>query len=208
MSGWQVLREKYAEAPPSGERRTGAMQRALEARSIMIAPWPGGDDREPDRAIEVEREIELIQEIIGSARNLRGELNMPPSEKIELYLETPDERRAALLDRHREMIETLASVDTLHIGEQHGEGGHWASAMVHDISVVIPISEELRAQEIERLTKEIKRAEADEQRLRKKLENENFVSKAPKEVVDREREKHERAATELEGLRKRLERLQ
>ncbi|KPL08250.1 valine--tRNA ligase [candidate division BRC1 bacterium SM23_51] len=205
---WQVLRERYGNAPTNGERHVGAMLRSIASPSIMVAPWPGGDERAADRAPEVETEMALLQEIVGCARNLRGELNIAPSERLDLHVATPDVGRRALIERHRAMIETLVTVGEISIGAELPSGeGHWAMGMVHDIAVALPISAELHERELERLPKELRRVEAEEQRLREKLANEKFTSRAPEEVVEREREKHERAASELEGLRRRLKAL-
>ena len=220
---WQVLRERYVGQVgnrSAGVGRVGnrsslnsatddphvaAMLRSLASVSIMIAPWPSADEVAADRAPEVEREMELLQEIITCARNLRGELNIVPGEKLDLYISTPDAGRRELAERHRPMIFSLLPVSDLHIGVEakHGQG-HWAMGMVHDIAIALPISEELHARELARLQKELARAEAEERRLREKLANANFISRAPAEVVEREREKHDRAASELDGLRRRL----
>jgi len=205
---WQALRERYGQASEGGAGRVAAMLRSLGAASIMVAPWPGGKGLAADRAPEVESDMELMQEIVGCARNLRGELNIAPGERLDLYLSTPDGGRRALVERHRAMIATLLPVGEVHIGAEgrHGEG-HWAMGMVHDVAVAMPISEEMHARELARLTKELGRAEGEERRLREKLANEGFTGRAPEEVVEREREKHERVAAELDGLKRRLEAL-
>jgi valyl-tRNA synthetase len=205
---WQVLRERYGQAPESREGRVAAMLRSLGSASIMVAPWPAGEEVATDRAPEVESDMELMQEIVGCARNLRGELNIAPGERLDLYVSTPDESRRTLVQRHRAMITTLLPVGEIHIGAeaQHGRG-HWAMGMVHDVAIAMPISEEMHGRELARLTKELGRAEAEERRLRQKLANEAFMGKAPQEVVEREREKHDRVAAELEGLKRRLEAL-
>jgi valyl-tRNA synthetase len=79
--------------------------------------------------------------------------------------------------------------------------------MVHDIHVALPISAELHAREMERLTKELRRVESEVMKLGQKLANENFTSRAKPEIVERERERHARLASESAGLRKRLESL-
>jgi valyl-tRNA synthetase len=205
---WQAVRERYGGAPPTNERRVAAMLRSLGSRSIMIAPWAGGDVVASDRAPEVESDMALLQEIVGCARNLRGELNISPGERLELYVSTPDAGRRDLVERHRRLIETLLPVNATRIGEKAPiETGHWAMGMVHDIAIAMPISEELHARELARLTKDIARVEAEERRLRDKLANEGFTSRAPAEIVERDRDKHERAASELEGLKRRLDAL-
>jgi valyl-tRNA synthetase len=213
---WQVVRERYGgrgatcSVQPSfaKEQRIAAMLRSLASPSIMVAPWPSGDVAAADRAPEIESAMVLMQEIIGCARNLRGELNIAPGERLDLYVSTPDANRRAVIERHRAMIETLLPVGAIHIGaEARRAEGHWAMGMVHDIAIALPISEELHARELARLTKEISRLEAEERRVREKLANENFTSRAPQEVVEKEREKHERVASELAGLKRRLEAL-
>ena len=213
---WQVLRERFgngraeccAQSSMSKEPRIVAMLRSLASPSIMVAPWPGREAIATDRAPDVENDMALLQEIVGCARNLRGELNIAPSERLDLYITTPDAGRRSLIESHRRMIATLLPIGEIHIGaETPTHAGHWAMGMVHDIAIALPISEELHARELARLTKELGRIEAEERRLREKLANEGFTSRAPQEVVEREREKHDRVAAELAGLKRRLEAL-
>ena len=224
---WQVLRERYQAAgrpdspvgqeirdnrvPSAGsgpDRRVKAMLQSLASPSIMVAPWPSSEEMAADRAPKVESDMALLQEIVGCARNMRGELNIAPSERLDLYISTPDANRRTLIERHQAMIETLLPVGKIHLGaEAPTHTGHWAMGMVHDIAIALPISEELHARELTRLTKEMGRLESEERRLSEKLANENFTSRAPREVVEKEREKHERVASELAGLRRRLESL-
>jgi len=204
---WQALRGRYGDSPSSGERRIAAVLKSLRSASIMIAPWPGLDEEaEADRAPEIEETMSLLQEIVGCARNIRGELDIAPGERLDICISTPDASRRSLIERHKDMVVALAGARSVRIeAAPPSGGGHWAAGMVHDVTVAIPISAELRAREMERLAKEVKRTEAEERRLREKLSNEKFLSRAPKEVVERERERHERVAAELEGLRRRLE---
>ncbi|MBM3333731.1 class I tRNA ligase family protein, partial [Candidatus Sumerlaeota bacterium] len=210
---WQALRDRFLTSDllpltSAVERRVAAMLRSLASPSIMVAPWPGKDVIADDLSADVESDMALLQEIVGCVRNLRGELNIAPSQTLDVHISTPDAERRALIERHRSMIETLLPVGALHFGaDASHDQGHWAVGMVHDIAIALPISAELHAQELERLNREIERVEAEERRLREKLANENFTSRAPGEVVEREREKHDRAASELEGLKRRLESL-
>jgi len=210
---WQVVRERYQavgtpDSPVGQDRRVKAMLRSLALPSIMVAPWPSVEAVASDRVPEVEADMALMQEIVGCARNLRGELNIAPSERLDLYISTPDANRRSLVERHRAMIATLLPVGEIHIGAEakHTEG-HWAMGMVHDIAIALPISEELHTRELARLTKEMGRLETEERRVREKLANESFTSRAPQEVVEKEREKHDRVASELAGLKRRLEAL-
>jgi len=214
---WQGVRERYGRTgilpSPCREKRVAAMLKSLASPSIMVAPWTSRDIVADDHAPEVENDMALLQEIVGCVRNLRGELNIAPSERLDLCLSTPDSNRRTLIESHRTMIKTLLPVGEICISgvraihELPSRTGHWAMGMVHDIAIALPISEELHARELARLTKEMTRLESEERRLREKLANEGFISRAPQEVVEREREKHDRAASELAGLKRRLEAL-
>jgi valyl-tRNA synthetase len=99
------------------------------------------------------------------------------------------------------VFSTLANVQD----HEKMDGSFTATLPAGDVVVEIALSEELRREEIERLSKEISRVESEAKRAEGKLSNEKFVERAPPEVVASEREKLDRNSALLETLKMRLD---
>lgn len=195
---WQKIRAAWGEAA-GGE---GDTARALAAESVMVAPWPGeGAGRAMDagdRAL-----MELVQEVIGRIRNIRGEMNVPPGTPVDVEVVCPSEARRTALASGEAYLRGLVKLGELRFGEGPTLEGFSATAVIEDVAVHVYLPEELRQQEIQRLDKEIARVEKGVAGAEKKLANEKFLANAPEHVVASERERLAGLKTELEALKSR-----
>lgn len=176
-----------------------------EDESIMIAPFPRQDDRWIDK--ETESEMGFIQRLIESIRNIRGEMGIAPSKEIQLKIRFHDKRRASSIDKYTSYVLRLARVaDIERIDGKQPKSS--ASAVVDGEEIFVPLEGIIDVDlERARLEKEIARLQAMLEDVRKKLTNESFMTKAPREVVDREQEKLRNFTVTLEKLRHNLEQL-
>lgn len=210
---WQITRERYATAGEglTGEPRSRLVSQffaALQKQSLMIADWVEGLDHQYIHD-GVEQQMALIQEVIYCVRNIRGEMNIPPSMATDIYITTADASRRSLLASHEIYLKNLINVNTLEIRERLDVPIRFASiGVVHDIEVAIPLPEDLRAKEIVRLHKEITKARTEETSLRKKLQNEKFLAKAPAEVIAAQKAKLEQIQCERVKLESKLQQIQ
>lgn len=165
-----------------------------EGESISVSEFPRYDESLIDE--KAEKDIELLQNIITGIRNIRGEMNIPPSTKIKAYLKTE-----SLTESQREYIKLLARVNELVVDPQLEKPHASASVVFKDCDIFIPL-EGLIDLEVERkrLEKEIARLEGLVKSVDKKLSNENFVSKAPQDVVEKEKVKQRDWKNSLEKL--------
>ena len=174
--------------------------------SIMVAQYPSVDTSCIDK--ETEAEMAFVQNIINSVRNIRGELSVPPSKEINLIINFADNTKEDILKKYRGYFQRLARVteiQTLRDGEKPRNA---ASAVVDGGEVFIPLEGLIDlAAERERIRKEVTRLQGMVDSTQKKLANESFVSRAPGDVVDKEREKLETFRANLVKLQKNLERL-
>jgi valyl-tRNA synthetase len=174
--------------------------------SIMIAPFPVADRGLIDT--KTEKEMEFVQDVINNVRNVRGELSVPPSKEISLLIHFTEPEKSAIVKKYRNYFQRLArvtSIEELINGEKPAQS---ASAVVDGGEVFIPLIGIIDFDaERERITKEIIRVEGMLSGIERKLNNESFISKAPKDVVDNERNKLETFRRNLEKLRANLERL-
>jgi valyl-tRNA synthetase len=128
--------------------------------------------------------------VIGGIRNIRGEMDVPPSKQIAVILSCDSEASQLLMKHNESAIISLARVSDLAIG--HGiEKPEDASIQVAgDVHIYVPLKGLVDvAAEEERLLKEIGKIDKEIEMFSKKLESPAFVDRAPAEIVAKERQK-------------------
>ena len=152
--------------------------------------------------------MELVQGIIVAVRTIKAELNISPGHKVGLMLHPVDEAQAALLESCRQMMTTLARLEDLQIGAGLHAPKASASSVVGGCQVIVPLKGAVDlAGELARLDKEMAKLEKDLVGVQSKLHNESFVSRAPAQVVERERARAEQlldAKAKMQALRQRF----
>ena len=175
-----------------------------EEGNIMVKDFPEARDDFlfPEETANIDRMIDVIRAI----RTRRNEMNVPPSRKAKVILETkfPEAFRDA-----GAFFERLASASSLELTDAYADDEGQAVRIVTDSATAhIPLADIIDFEaERKRLTGELENAEAEIARAESKLANENFVSRAPAKVVDAEREKLARNREKLEGIRTALAKL-
>ncbi len=154
-----------------------------EGESIVIAEYPKVDENQIDE--RAEEEMEFVQDIINSIRNIRGEMNIPPSKKIKAFIKS-----SAVAQHQVDYIKKLAKVEDLNVDEKMQRPKGSASAVLKHCEIYIPL-EGLIDLDVERarLQKEISRIQGSLARIEKKLANEKFINNAAPEIVEKERNK-------------------
>jgi valyl-tRNA synthetase len=170
-----------------------------ENESIMIAESPKPDPRYDDEAVA--DEMGLIIEVVTALRNIRGEMNLPPGEQITALFRTKSEEVEKRLRESQSFIQSLALVNRFKFGGDLEKPLHSAFAAVRDVEIFIPMERSRMEEEAKRLQKEILKIEKESALVMKKLSNDQFLSKAPPEIVQEVREK----ALEFRIQRDRLE---
>ncbi|MBQ9405559.1 MAG: valine--tRNA ligase [Desulfovibrio sp.] len=137
--------------------------------------------------------MEFLQNTIVAVRTIKAELGISPGHKASLILHPVDAAQNALLEENRSCIVTLARLETLTIDATAPAPRASASAVVDGCQVIVPLKGmvDLHA-ELARLDKELAKVENDLVLTNKKLHNESFMSRAPADVVNRERERAEK----------------
>ena len=154
-----------------------------EGESIMISDWPVYKE-EFDFNVE-EQEMDRIMEAVRAIRNRRAEMNVPPSKKAKYFIATAYKDT---FEKAGIFMQRLASCSEAEIGDSFEIDGA-VCIVTADAKIYIPLGELVDFdQEIARLNKEKEKVLKDLEFIDKKLNNENFVAKAPKAVVDGQRE--------------------
>ena len=170
--------------------------------SIMVAPFPGARPERIDAAAEAE--MDLVFRAIDGARSVRGEVNLPPNQRVPLVLIPRDQKIRSLLDKHARAFQHLANAAPVELLQPKGQRPRQAAVHVEpEVEVHLPLEGLIDfAAERARVEKEMAAADAELQKLRGRLENKGFVERAPKEVVEKDRVRSE----ELIGKREKLAR--
>ncbi len=155
--------------------------------SISVAPWPRPDRRAEDP--DALGEFGLVQEVVGAIRGIRAEYGIQPGQTVRAVVSQEDGKLSAALERERATVLRLAKVSQLSFGESSERvGGH--AVLSDGTAVFVPLGDAIDvSRECGRLGTEVERLTRLLQSQEKKLENQQFVSRAPVEVVDRERQK-------------------
>ncbi|MDZ7765805.1 MAG: class I tRNA ligase family protein [Melioribacteraceae bacterium] len=170
-----------------------------EGESISISKFPEPEESKIDKTAE--EEIEFMQSVVTAIRNIRGEMNIPPSKQIDVYL-----KAGKITDVQKRYIQSLVRVENLFVDANLDKPKASASSVVKGCDVYIPL-EGLIDLEVERqrLEKEINRLEGLLTGVGKKLSNEKFVNNAPAEVVDKEKAKQYDWTEQVDKLKKILD---
>ena len=177
-----------------------------EGKSIMIAPWPKADDKLIDDTVE--KQMTVIMDVIKSIRKMRAEVNAAPGHKAPATV-LVDEELKDVFKSHASYIQQLGTVDDLTIGGMDDAAPENAmAAVVNSAKVYLPLKGLIDVEkELARLQKELDGAEKEAKRAAGKLGNQNFLSKAPAEVVEKEKTKQAEVLARIDGLKERMETL-
>jgi valyl-tRNA synthetase len=174
-----------------------------DEKSILDSTLPGSKAYPVDEALEAE--VEQFQQLVGAIRNIRGELAIPPGDVCEVRFRTAE---MDFLKRYFDDLQFLTRIEpTLQAGPDVEHPTASSSAIVGGIEAILLWPENVKGREIARLEKHLDKLEKGYASLEKKLSSEGFTSKAPADVVARERERQEQMGNELRTLRERLEKL-
>ncbi len=165
-------------------------------KSIALAAFPQPDDKRIDLAAETE--MSILQDLIVSVRNLRAELKVEPKTKVPIEVFAHDPETGILIERNKEAIKRLASVDSINdgVGQQRASQPPSRATARFDVRVIYEKKIDVAA-ERDRLTKELEKMEKEIANGQRQLSNEGFLAKAPANVVEGLRKR----AGELAGLR-------
>ncbi|WP_068774138.1 valine--tRNA ligase [Paenibacillus sp. FJAT-26967] len=174
-----------------------------EGDTITLAAWPAYDEK--FEAADAVREMELLMDVIRAVRNIRAEVNVPMSKKVELLVKpsTPDAQ--TILSRNEEYIRRFCSTSELSISMDIASPDKAMTAVVTGAELFFPLAGLIDiGQEVARLEKEIQTLNGEVSRIEKKLSNEGFIAKAPAKVIEEEKAKMADYAEKRDKVQARL----
>jgi len=165
----------------------------------MVAEFPKPDDGYDDESVA--DEMGLIIEVTNGLRNIRGEMNLPPGERITALLRTKDGEVEKRLRENQSFIQSLALVEAFEFGRNLEKPLYSAFVAVRGVEIFVPMEKSRMEEEARRLQKEIAKIDKESTFVLKKLSNEQFLSKAPRDIVEEVKGK----AKEFHSQREKLE---
>jgi len=152
------------------------------------------------------QEMDWVVELVKGVRSIRAEMNVPPSVKVQLVLKDASDESAARIERNRDAIMTLARLSSINTSDVLPKRS--AQFVLGEATVGLPLGDVIDfAKERARLEKELKKAQDEIARFDAKLNNEQFVSRAPEDVLTEQREKRAEASALAARLSEAVKRL-
>jgi valyl-tRNA synthetase len=167
------------------------------AQMLITAPWPDHDRIEPDE--DAAAEMDWIVRLISEIRTVRSEMNVPPAAQLTMMMRDAAPASRQRLATHLELIRRLARLDKVAVDGAVPKGA--VQLVIDEATVVLPLADVIDiGKEHARLAKDIAKITSEAGKLESKLANEQFVAKAPPEVIEEQRERLAEARQALQKL--------
>lgn len=171
---------------------------ALQAQCCMTSPFPKAF--KIPAAKKTETEFNYLKEFIYALRNVRGEMNLSPGVKTDLYVESNHEN---LINEHKTLLSALIPINHIHFN-QKCPSSFYSTARFEQTTIVIPLPQEFLQKEKERLLKEQHKKMINLEGLKEKFSNPSFVERAPAELVQKQKDLIEQTTIELQTIEDKL----
>ncbi|MFT7561402.1 MAG: valyl-tRNA synthetase [Flavobacteriales bacterium] len=178
---------------------------AAEGDTIMLSAYPEADQALIDQ--QALTDIEWVKDVILAIRNIRGEMNIPPSKLMPILLTNPSDTDKRCIENNGQFLLKLAKIESIDIID--GEPPLSATAFVGELEIHVPMAGLIdKEAEISRLQKEHDKHTKSLSALSGKLSNKKFVDNAPAEVVEKERNKLAEVETSLGKITDQIAKIQ
>ena len=173
---------------------------------LIVSPWP---DYHPELVdSKAEKTMGFLQDIIIAVRTIRSQMNVPPSKKADMVVRMHGDSKF-VLEKYGDVIKSLCGVREISVGEFLDKPPHSAVVVIRDMEIFLPLGGLIDVVlEQERLEKRETDLKVYISNIQKKLSKRDFLSRAPKEVIEREEKKLIEMNNELKMLTINLEILQ
>ena len=178
-----------------------------EEETIMLSKWP--EYKNEWNFPTEEAAIEHCKDLVKAVRNVRTQMDVPPSRKAKLVIVSEDQAVRRVFEDNKEVYVNLAFTSEIAVqADKSGVGEDAVSAVIPDAVVYLPLEDLVDFEkEKERLLKEKDRLEKELERSRKMLGNEKFVSKAPAAKIQEEKDKQAKYEQMMAQVLQRLEQM-
>jgi valyl-tRNA synthetase len=167
--------------------------------SLMLEPFPSADSSKIDESAS--DEMEWVKAFVLGIRSIRGEMDIAPGKPLAILVQDASAQDQTRLNEHRATLNSLARLESVEVLTADTTAPESATALVGSMKILIPMAGLIdKDAELQRLQKEIGKVESEIKRLQGKLNNPNFVERAPEAVVAKEQEKLNEVETRQQQL--------
>jgi len=179
----------------------------VDGETIMRCQYPQSNEALIDR--DALDELEWVKAFIMGIRQIRSEMDIKPGKPVPVLCQHGSDLDRERIERNQTLLKPLAKLEAITWLDDDAEAPQAATSLVGEMRQLIPLAGLIdKAAEQARLQKNIQKLEQETARLHGKLGNENFVARAPQEVVDKEKEKLAEAESALASLQAQLLRIE
>ena len=173
---------------------------------LIITSWPSVDKKWINRSSD--DKMEILKNLISSVRTIRSQMNVPPNKLCNMIVKC-NTKQKSILNSYSLIIKSLAKIDNIEMTEDAKKPSQSATAIVDNMEIFIPLDGIIDFDiEKDRLQKRINELKMHLVNVKKKLENKDFLNRAPENVIRHEKEKKENMILELDKITKNLEMIQ
>jgi valyl-tRNA synthetase len=152
----------------------------------------------------IEQDIKLIMITISAIRNIKASLNIPPSKTINMYVRGGNQYTNIIQD-NIDLMNRMIKIKKLEVGEKLIKPAQSATAVIENLEIFIPLKGLIDIEkEIKRLEKQVSNMDGRLNSVSKKLNNKNFVDRAPKDIIEHEKAKQADYQQQLNKLKENL----
>jgi len=179
----------------------------MEKESMLInVAWPHSDLNKINQ--DTEESIQLLMDSISSIRNMRSSLNVSPAKEANLTIRG-NENICMKLEKNITYLKKLAKLNEIKIGANEVKPPQSSTAVIKGLELFLPLADLIDInKEINRLEKQIEDLNGRLSSVNKKLTNKNFVDRAPKNIIEHERQKQKNYENDLTKLQENMASLQ
>lgn len=203
---FQILKKRFEniKIDTSSDMYTQKTVNALSKEACIIAPYPGLLDKN-DIMEDVEKTFSYIGEIVRSIRNIRMEMKVPLAQKTDVYFFSKNTADLEVLIDNKSIISSLVKVGNMVFEEQEKNLPLIGSiAMVSNLKIMIPLPKNLLKDEKKRLEKEKERLLNQYQGIKLRLDNKEFLEKAPVEIIENIKSQEQKLKLQLKELENKI----
>ncbi len=170
-----------------------------EEKALCIQSWP--EVEKECINTNIEKDMQMVLDIITVVRNIRAQWNIKPKEKIQCFLSSSSEKERAVLNKNIDIIKNLARIETLTIEQQLSKTNNVAIVMVEGVKCAVLLEGLIDLeQEKQKITTQIEELKKASQGLSQRLGNQKFLERAPKDIVEKEKERLQSLENKIKEL--------
>ena len=173
---------------------------------LIVSPWLNGNESQADT--EADTSMGLLKEMVTAVRTIRSRMNVPPGKKADLVIRNVNGHQSNI-ESFDDIIKTLGRINKITVGTNLEKPDQSATAVVQKMELFVPLKGLINLEvEITRLSKRLNELNGHLLKVKKKLANENFIKRAPDDVVSFEKQKLSDMTTEFKLVKANLDMLQ